>query len=80
VLLPEYLEIRLIVRAGMGSNVAGSWQQAVKLLEKCSTMQTGSAEAKAALRSVRGLIDKLNGLPTPLKAVWKKLVHQLQVC
>ena len=61
----------------MGTNLAGSWQKAVKLLQDCSTRQAHSAEAEAALHD---LIVKLDGLPTPPKAVWKKLVQQLQVC
>jgi hypothetical protein len=50
----------------MGTNLAGSWQKAVKLLQDCSTRQAHSAEAEAALHD---LIVKLDGLPTPPKAV-----------
>jgi hypothetical protein len=64
----------------MGTNVAGSWQKAVKFLEECNTKQTGTIEAEAALRRVHDSFAKLRELPTPPKAVWKKLVQQLQVC
>ena len=64
----------------MGTNVAGLLQKAVKLLQDCSTRQTDSAEAQAALHSLQEINGKLHDLPTPAKAVWKKLVHQLQVC
>ena len=64
----------------MARNVAGSWQKAVQLLQDCNTRQTASTEAQAAVRSVKGLIGQLQGHPTPPKAVWKKLVQQMQVC
>jgi hypothetical protein len=64
----------------MGTNVAASWQKAAKLLQDCSTRQPNSAEAQTAVQSVHDLISKLMDLPTPPKAVWKKLVQQLQVC
>lgn len=65
--------------ADMGANVATSWQQVVKLLQDCSTRPTDSAEAQAALQSVHKITCKLEKLDTPPKAVWKKLVQQLQV-
>jgi hypothetical protein len=64
----------------MGTNLAGSWQKVVKLLQECSTRQTGSTGTEAVIRSVQDLIDKMQHLPAPPKAVWKKLVQQLQVC
>jgi hypothetical protein len=64
----------------MGTNVAALWQKAVKLLQDCSARQNGSTEANAALKGATDLIDKLTELPNPPKAVWKKLVQQLQVC
>jgi hypothetical protein len=65
----------------MGTNVASLWQKAVKLLQSCSTRQfdNSDAEAEAVVHRVCDLIDKLKDLPTPPKAVWKKLVQQLQV-
>ena len=63
----------------MGANVVASWQKVVKLLQDCSTRQTDSA-AEAALQSVHKLTCQLEKFPTPPKAVWKKLVQQLQVC
>ena len=59
----------------MGSNAAHLWQRAAKLLQECST---GSGDTESALRSVRDL-GKLEKLPLPPKAVWKKVVQQLQV-
>ena len=70
----------LVICAAMGTNVAGSWQKAAKLLQEYSTRQADTQEAKAALRSVQELLVKLEKLPMPPKAVWKKLVQQLQVC
>jgi hypothetical protein len=66
----------------MGTNVAGAWDKAAKLLQESSTKQPGSAEANAVLRRVQdsNLLDKLDELPTQPKAVWKKLVLQLKVC
>lgn len=64
--------------AGMGTNIAGLWGKAAQQL-KDITKQPGSAEAEAALTSVQDLIDKLQDLPTPPKAVWKKLVQQKKV-
>lgn len=64
----------------MARNVAGSWQKVVKLVQDCSTRQAESAEAQAAVQSVQDLIGQLKQLPTPPKAVWKKVVQQLQVC
>jgi hypothetical protein len=61
----------------MSANVAVLWQRAVKLLQDCSS---GSADAESSLQSVQDLLEKLEQLPTPPKAVWKKLVQQLQVC
>lgn len=78
--LDESLVKRYLSLAGMGTNVAGSWQKAVKLLQECSSKQSDSAEADAAECRVHDLIDKLMELPTPPKAVWKKMVQQLQVC
>jgi hypothetical protein len=63
----------------MGTSAAVSWQKVVKLLQQCSIRQTNSKEAEAAVNSVNELIGKLHKLPTPPKAVWKKLVQQLQV-
>ena len=63
----------------MGTNVAGAWDKAAKLLHECSTKQAGSAaEAKAALLIVKHLIDRICEVPAP-RAVWKKLVQQLKV-
>jgi hypothetical protein len=63
----------------MGTNVAALWQKVVKLLQDC-TLHADSIEAQAALQSVEfELVEKLLQLPTPPKAVWKKLVQQLQV-
>lgn len=62
----------------MGTNVAGLWQKAAKLLQD-STRQTDSAGQEATLRTVHGFIGMLYELPTPPKAVWKKLVQQLKV-
>lgn len=67
------------VVTGMATNVAASWQKVVKLLQDCSTIQTGSAAGQAAVHSVERLIIMLHQTPTPPKAVWKKLL-QLQVC
>jgi hypothetical protein len=77
----------------MGTNVAALWQKAVKLLQDCSTrqnnsaasasaillQQNNSAEAQSAVQSVQDLMKKLDELPTPPKAVLKKIVQQLQV-
>jgi hypothetical protein len=62
----------------MGTNVAGSWQKAAELLQVCS--KGSDSEAVAAWHSVQGLVLKLDQLPAPPKAVWKKLVQQLMVC
>jgi hypothetical protein len=59
--------------------VAGAWQKAVKLLQECSTKQTGSTEAEAAFSRMYQALNILNKTPTPPKAVKKKLVQQLQV-
>lgn len=63
----------------MGTNVAALWQKVAKLLQDCSTLHADSIEAQAALHSVHDLVEKLLQLPTPPKAVWKKLVQQLQL-
>jgi hypothetical protein len=63
----------------MGTNVAGAWDKAAKLLHNCcSTKQLGSAETKEALLSVKHLVDRICETPAP-RAVWKKLVQQLKV-
>jgi hypothetical protein len=62
----------------MGTNVAGVWDKAAKLLLDCTTQQPG-AEADASLLRATTLTDKLGQLPSPPKAVWKKLVQQLKV-
>jgi hypothetical protein len=72
----------------MGTNAAVLWQKAAELLQESSSRQTNSAdvllspytlEAQPALRRVHDLLEKLHNLPTPPKAVWKKVVQQLQV-
>jgi hypothetical protein len=68
-----------LTSAGMGTNVAGAWDKAAKLLQESSTMQPGSVVANTALRCVQDLTDRLEQLPTQPKAVWKKLVQQLKV-
>lgn len=65
--------------AGMGTNAAAMWDKVAKLLQDCSNMQPDSADADAVLDSVHRLMRKLEQLPTPPKAVWKKLVQQLKV-
>jgi hypothetical protein len=65
--------------AGMGTNVAGAWDKAAKLLQESSTMQPHSVVANTALRTVQDLTDRLEQLPSQPKAVWKKLVQQLKV-
>jgi hypothetical protein len=63
----------------MGTNAAAMWAKVAKLLQDCSTMQPGSADADAVLDGVYRLMEKLVELPTPPKAVWKKLVQQHKV-
>lgn len=63
----------------MGTNVAGAWDRAAKLLHESSTKQPSSAEAQAALISVQHLVDHVCELPPAPKAVWKKLVQELKV-
>jgi hypothetical protein len=69
----------------MGTNVAGSWQKAVKLLQDiqllqdCTAKEADREKAVAALEKLVDLVYKLEHLPTPPKAVWKKLLQQ-QVC
>jgi hypothetical protein len=65
--------------AGMGTNIAGAWQEVAKLLQDYSTKQPGSADANAALDQVQHLVAKLDQLPSPPKAIWKKLVQQIKV-
>jgi hypothetical protein len=65
--------------AGMGTNVASTWDKVAKLLQEGSTKQPDSAEASTALVIVQHLVDKVCELPSPPKAVWKKLVLQLKV-
>lgn len=62
----------------MGTNVAGAWDRAAKLLQS-STKQPISAEAQAALISVQHLVYHVCELPPAPKAVWKKLVQELKV-
>jgi hypothetical protein len=54
----------------MGSSTVSLWQQAVKLLGDGIQTPADGIEA---------LVAKLQGLPPPPKAVWKRLVQQLQV-
>lgn len=61
----------------MGANFATNWQRVAKLLQDGSS---GGANADAAVRSVVGMLDKLEQLHTPPKAVWKRLVQQMKVC
>ena len=51
--------------AGMGTNVALLWDKAAKMLQECSTMQPGSADADAVLDNVEQVMVKLQELPTP---------------
>jgi hypothetical protein len=63
----------------MGTNAAGVWDKAAKLLLDCTTQQPGSSEAAASLVQATTLIGKLIQLDSIPKAAWKKLVQQLKV-
>lgn len=60
----------------MGANVVTAWEQALRLLHDCNP---GSSRRSAAADSLSQLLDKLQQLPAPPKAAWKKLVQQLKV-
>jgi hypothetical protein len=61
----------------MGAKVTAAWEQAVRLLHDCNIHSGG--EQSACCAAVEQLLDKLTALPTPPKAVWKKLVQELKV-
>ncbi len=63
----------------MGTNFASMWQKAAKLVSCSSTKQQGSPEAEAASLSAMALMNQLEQLNLPPKAVWKKLVQQMKV-
>jgi hypothetical protein len=62
----------------MGSSVVTAWEQALRLLHDCSE-HPGSTRQSAAADSLSQLLNKLQQLPAPPKAAWKKLVLQLKV-
>lgn len=62
----------------MGTSVVGLWGQAVQLLRDATKDAASCADLSLFFR-VKPVHDKLNSLPPPPKATWRKLVQQ-EVC
>jgi hypothetical protein len=62
----------------MGTNTLAVWEQCTKQLQ-ILTADPASAAAAAAAGRMLVLCDKLDTLPAPPKAGWKKLIQQLKV-
>jgi hypothetical protein len=62
----------------MGTKALATWEQCTKQLQILAADPASAASAVAAGR-ILVLCDKLDTLPAPPKAVWKKLIQQLKV-